>query len=50
MAAIHPLKPGLLVISQTQHAHDEIASLLNAIQKMGEKSAAGSDAGAGQIK
>jgi type II secretory pathway component GspD/PulD (secretin) len=40
-AAIRSLRPGLLVISQTQHTHDEIASLLNAIQKMREKSAAG---------
>jgi hypothetical protein len=37
-AAIRALKPGLLVISQTQRAHDEIASLFRAIQKMREKS------------
>jgi hypothetical protein len=44
-AAIQALNPGLLVISQTQHAHDEIASLLNAIQKMRENSAEGNAAG-----
>lgn len=44
---IRSLKPALLVISQTRQAHDEIARLLSAIQKMRDKTAAG-DAAAGR--
>jgi hypothetical protein len=43
-AEIRFLKPGLLVISQTQDVHDEIASLLRAIQAMREKPADQGDA------
>jgi hypothetical protein len=43
-AEIRFLKPGLLVISQTQDVHDEIASLLRAIQAMREKPANQGDA------
>jgi hypothetical protein len=39
-AEIRSLKPALLVISQTRQAHDEIARLLSAIQKMRAKTAA----------
>jgi hypothetical protein len=36
-AEVRPLKPGLLVISQTQAVQEEVAGLLAAIRKMRER-------------
>jgi len=45
-AEVRPLKPGLLVISQTQAVHDEISSLLHAVREMRDSHAPGDHAAA----
>jgi len=45
-AEIRPLKPGLIVVSQTQAVHEEVGDLLNAIREMGNMRAAEGDAAA----